>query len=312
MKDLISSALLETFVEVARAGSVSKAARQLHRSQPAISQRLQQLEGELGVALFRPAGRGIALTREGEVLLSDVRTILTSLRELPTRARPEALEARGPLRIGTLPTMARYLLADAIETVLVDAPEVQLRVEMGLESDLVAKLNDGWLDAMFFIGDVDTWGLTAQRLGDVHIRVAAPPGWFGARPRPGDLRKRRLLLWRGAADPSFALIERHARSLGLVTPTTPEIAHIETLKTLVERQAGYALLPDYVLGPEVARQTIAVSVLPGFDTTFPIHVYFREHRTQTLATKQLLDRVHETIGRHLPEIGSHRKKTSPR
>lgn len=304
MNNLLSSALLETFVEVARTGSVSDAARALHRSQPAISQRIKQLEDVLQVALFQPTGRGITLTREGEVLLAEARLVLARLRELPRLVDPKDAEARGPLRIGTLPTMARYLIVDAIEHTIIEQPNVQLRVELALESDLITKLRDGWLDAIFFIGQLDAFELNREHLGDVHIRVAAPPGWFGPSPTQEDLKARRLLIWRGANDPSFAQIERHARSFGLVRPNTPEIAHIETLKALVEKGCGFALLPDYVMGPEVQRGTLALSRFPDFETSFPIQVYTSQQRTTSVAIQRFLENARQTIPAHLPPIGS--------
>ena len=66
--DPIDLVLLQTFHEVARLGSVTGAAKQLGRSQPAVSHRLRALEAELGVPLFEKVGRRLKLTDYGRRL----------------------------------------------------------------------------------------------------------------------------------------------------------------------------------------------------------------------------------------------------
>ncbi|WP_457302580.1 LysR family transcriptional regulator, partial [Phyllobacterium sp. P5_D12] len=60
---------LQTFLEVARQKSVMKAAAILHISQPAVTKTIREMESELGVAVFERDGRGIRITRYGEVFL---------------------------------------------------------------------------------------------------------------------------------------------------------------------------------------------------------------------------------------------------
>ncbi len=294
MEETIPSSLLEAFVAVVQHGSVTVAAQKLGRSQPAISQRLRQLEEHLGVKLLQPSGRGLMLTRDGELLFEYARDILAKLRELPRLVDAMTHEPRGVLRVGALPTLTRYVLVDAIETIAVHHPEVQLRVELGLEADLLAKLRDGWLDGMYFIGQVDMLGLISEKLADVHMCVTAAPGMFLKAPSLEDLRSHRLLLWRGPSDPSFALVERHARAGGLVQPNTVEVAHIETLKALAERGVGYTLLPDYVVLNEVRSSTLRVFEFPGFPVAFPMHLHRISGRPLSRAMQVFADCVRET------------------
>jgi len=212
------------------------------------------------------------------------------------------------LRVGALPTMARYLMIDAIETIITKYPEVSLKVELGLETNLIAKLQEGWLDGVFFIGDLSASDLHSEHLGDVHMKVAAPPAMFNTAPSLRQLAGQRLLLWKGPADPSFAMVERYARKHGLIQTNTVEVPHIETLKALVERGLGYALLPDYVLWPELQKKSVECFVLPGFETTFAIHLYSYPERHQTLAMKVFSDEVTKNVRSSLNPIA---KKLGP-
>ena len=101
---------LAYFEVIAETGHLGRAADRLGRTQPALTKCLQRLEAAIGAELFARAGRGIALTKVGEVLLGYARqmrsTMDTSLRDVKAFASGEA----GHVRIGTGPTMAEYLL----------------------------------------------------------------------------------------------------------------------------------------------------------------------------------------------------------
>jgi DNA-binding transcriptional LysR family regulator len=95
---------LQYFVEVALAGSFTRAAEQLMVAQPAISKSIQKLEEELQLTLFDRSEKAVALTPEGRVLLKHARSILGSIAE--ARKEMEELRGleRGEIRIG-LPSM---------------------------------------------------------------------------------------------------------------------------------------------------------------------------------------------------------------
>lgn len=88
---------LESFVAVAEEGSVVRAARRLHLTQPPLSRRIQTLEDELGAALFTRRARGMKLTEQGERLLPHARRILSAVAEASRALRDrEPPPASGP------------------------------------------------------------------------------------------------------------------------------------------------------------------------------------------------------------------------
>lgn len=274
-EELIPLELLEAFFEVARHGSVTRAAAALHRSQPAISHRLRRLEEHIGVPLLEPSGRGVALTSAGERLLGEVRGALVGLRDLPRRVRAWDATPSGTVCIGTFPTMARHYLLEPFAQALETWPEVQWILDTGLVGGLMESLMSGRLDALYLIGALDVDGLEVEELGEVHMRVVLAPGLWGGEgvPDVAFLRTLRLLLWPGGLDPTFQLMEAHARSLGFVSSQTPQVPHIETLRELARRGLGWAILPDYVVSSDVARGELESWPLPGFAQTFPIRRY---------------------------------------
>src|ERR1700745_1716546 len=91
---------LRYFAAVADAGNVSRAARQLHVTQPALSRQLQDLERDLACRLFDRIGRRIVLTRDGDEILERARRLLADADALRERAQALAGGEAGVLRVG--------------------------------------------------------------------------------------------------------------------------------------------------------------------------------------------------------------------
>ena len=280
---MIAIHLLEAFVEVAQRGSVTQAAQALGRTQPALSNRLRQLEEELGVALFERAGRGLRLTPAGQALLQQSQALLAGLRMLPQRVLEESREDAAPsgtARIGALPTMARYWLIDALGEAARQMPQVRWIIEPGLAQPLLERLSQGHLDVVYLIGDFDVSGLDVVELAQIQILAVCSPA-RASQPR----EQAPLLLWRGAQDPSFDLIERHVRSIGWVGPAVVEIPHIETLRELAVRGLGHALLPDYVVREDVLSGRLLAQPVPDFTKRFALRRYTAQGRRLSAAAR---------------------------
>src|SRR5437016_9117718 len=105
---------LRYVVAVARARNFSRAAEQCHVSQPSLSQQIQKLEEELGERLFDRLKREIRLTSAGEAFLRRAVRILDEA-DAATREARDARELRhGVVNFGVLPTIAPYLLPEAM------------------------------------------------------------------------------------------------------------------------------------------------------------------------------------------------------
>lgn len=135
--------LLRTFATVADLGTVTGASQRLAYSQSAVSMQLERLERQLELTLTRKAGRGIALTGDGERLLGYARRLLAlndqTLADL--RSRP----VTGVVRLG-IPTDYAFMLTPVLSHFAQAYPDVELRVQDGLSVDLVASLRAGDLD----------------------------------------------------------------------------------------------------------------------------------------------------------------------
>ncbi len=118
---------LRAFCQVARLGSVSRAAGALYLSQPAITLQLQALERELGVRLFERVGRRLTPTREGEALYELARPLVEGIDGLPAAFREQikGLDA-GELHVAAGSSTILYLLPKIVEAYRQKHPEVRL------------------------------------------------------------------------------------------------------------------------------------------------------------------------------------------
>ncbi len=137
---------LQTFVEVARQKSVMKAAELLHVSQPAVTKTIRELEGVLGVEVFERDGRGIKITRYGEVFLKHAGAALTALRQGLDSVTQERIGDAPPIRIGALPTVSTRIMPRAMQLFLKENTWSRLKIVTGENAVLLEQLRVGDLD----------------------------------------------------------------------------------------------------------------------------------------------------------------------
>jgi LysR family transcriptional regulator, cyn operon transcriptional activator len=119
---------LQTFVGVADAGGLRRAASRINLSQPAISRQLHALEAELGVRLFDLIGRRVQLTSAGEDLLQRCRRLLVDAETIGERARALKSGQTGVLRVGAMPQLIESLMVPFLKQYRRRHPGVEVRL----------------------------------------------------------------------------------------------------------------------------------------------------------------------------------------
>jgi LysR family pca operon transcriptional activator len=137
---------LQTFVEVARQKSVMKAAELLHVSQPAVTKTIRELEEVLGVTVFERDGRGIKITRYGEVFLKHAGAALTALRQGVDSVSQTLRDEAPPIRIGALPTVSTRIMPEAMMLFLKEGTGARIKIVTGENAVLMEQLRVGDLD----------------------------------------------------------------------------------------------------------------------------------------------------------------------
>jgi DNA-binding transcriptional LysR family regulator len=105
----LNSILLQTFLVVAEAGQISKAARRLHLSQPAVSGHIRRLEGDLDTTLLIRSAHGVSLTPKGARLRERLKDVFTGLEQI-LRELDQTREMTGSVKLAASTTLARHFV----------------------------------------------------------------------------------------------------------------------------------------------------------------------------------------------------------
>ena len=134
------------FNAVAEAGNLSKAAKALYISQPAISRAVSKLEQSLSVKLFIRGSRGVHLTEEGRLLYEHTKTAFDSLRQGEENLRRLTGLGAGHLRIGVSTTLCKHILMPHLKQFIEAYPHIQVTIQCHSSKETLELLEQGKLD----------------------------------------------------------------------------------------------------------------------------------------------------------------------
>jgi LysR family transcriptional regulator, pca operon transcriptional activator len=134
------------FAEVARLGSVIKAAEALRISQPAVSKTLRELEEELGVDLFDRSHRNVVLTVSGSMFLQYAHASVAALHQGVDLVTQSLAAKALTITIGALPTVSARILPNAVKLFNAAMPSSRIRIVTGPNEFLMSQLRRGAFD----------------------------------------------------------------------------------------------------------------------------------------------------------------------
>lgn len=238
------------FLAVASEGGFSAAARRLYRTQPAITMAVQKLEREVGDELFERAGRGVRLTRAGQVLRENLGPLMEQWEAVRGRLR-DALDPvpQGTVRIGADEAAALYLLAGPLRAFLKDFPGVEPAIRCLGARETVAALRGGEID--FGVAPVSSAPPDlAYRPFSRSDRLLLVPRSF-SRLTSGRLTLEKLarcpILLPPKGSPLHQAVDRAFHARGLEYRAALEASGWETLKQFAGLGLGVAVVPGFCL-----------------------------------------------------------------
>lgn len=255
---------VESFVEVVRQGTVSRAAQVLSITQPAITVRLQQLEDELGAALFIRTRKGVVLTEVGRAFLPYAERALASLQGGQELVAEIRAGGAGELTIGAAPAVSTYVLPGVLVQFAEHFPNVRLVVRTGHSEEVVGMVArnevEVGLGRLIRHPLVDATPIYEDEL----VLVSEPGHPFGEEGHVSldELQDAALILFDRTSS-YYELTNSLFREAGVAPRGVMELDNIEAAKKMVRQGLGIALLPLTAVTDEIDRGALRSVVIDG-------------------------------------------------
>jgi DNA-binding transcriptional LysR family regulator len=296
---------IRVFSAVARNLSFTRAARELHLTQPAVSQQVKLLEHDIGLPLFEHIGRKVQLAPAGVELLSYANQALELLRQASESLAAMRGLKRGALKLGAVST-AKYFTPSLLSAFSLSYPEVTVKFTVGNRGEIVEQLAANEVDLVIM-------GRPPRELDTIAVPFAKHPLVIIAPPDHPLARRRRIRLRQLAAQQFIlreegsgtrASMEHIFRERGLAYRASMEMSSNETIKQAVMAGMGVSLISTHTIGLELATGKLAVLDVVGLPLVrdwYAIHL--RDKRLAPIAAAfrafllaQGADIIHKTVG----------------
>ena len=309
---------LQTFVSIARLGGLTRAAGQLHRSQPAITRRIKLLEDQLGVPLLERGRGGTMLTEAGRTFLPYAEVVLAALKDGAQAVQALQGEDHGAVSLAIVGTLAGTTIVEQLRRFSARHrnARLELRTANSFEVSDMVRRGEVSLGLRYF-GDPSA-ELISQKISEERIVVVCSAQHKCAGKRLRDPRRLRTDRWLALPmtrhRESFAhLVARQLASARLDDMPVMAIDSLTAQKRLIEAGIGIALLPESIIQEELRLGTLRTIDIPHLQTTVPIHVLYRKNGYLTGASRTLLSLISAAPVR--PTAAAHpnrKRKSSPR
>ena len=147
--------VLRYFLAIAREGNITRAAEFLNVTQPTLSRQIKDLEEELGQQLFVRGSHNIVLTAEGMMLRKRAEEIMDMVEKTKAEFGSFQKNIAGDVYIGGGETQGMRLIADVIEELRSEYPDIHYHLYSGNSEDVTERLDKGLLDFVLLAQDAD-------------------------------------------------------------------------------------------------------------------------------------------------------------
>lgn len=256
---------LKVFEAVARHLNYTRAAEELHLTQPAVSMQVKQLEGSLGVALFEQLGKRIHLTEAGTEVLGYARSITQQLDELEGILNRMKGLGGGRLRI-SVATTANYFIPTLLGSFSRRYPDVTISLDVTNRETLLRQLTENTVDLVIMGQPPAEADVEAQVFMDNPLVVVAPPDHSLAKQKriPLTRLQEETFLVRESGSGTRIAMERFFNERGMKLKTGMEVGSNEAIKQSVQAGLGLGLLSRATIEQELALRRLAVLDVADF------------------------------------------------
>jgi DNA-binding transcriptional LysR family regulator len=292
---------IETFLAIIELGGITRAAQRLHRSQPAISRRLDMLEEELGAPLFERLSGRTRLTEAGRAFLPHAEAAMASLRDGREAVHGLQSHLEGTISLALVGTLADTHIVETLRRFAERSKNVRLELRTAPSREVTNLVLRGEATLGLRYYATDRTDLACLDAGSEKMLVVTVPGhrlagrrvhqarllagerWIGFPPIPGE---------RGSGQ----LLARQLVHAGLEGADVILIDSLTAQKRLAQAGFGLALVPESSVRSELQQGSLVALDIPLMCTTIPITAIHRRNGYLSAAARTLLRLLTDRCG----------------
>jgi DNA-binding transcriptional LysR family regulator len=287
---------IRTFVAVARSRSFVGAAASLHRSQPAISRRIELLETEFGLPLFERLRGGTVLTDAGAVFLPYAETVLAAAKDGAEALRAVSHGHAGQISLALVGTLANARLTQVLRQFGRKYPKVRLDLRTATSREVGELVQRGDATLGLRYATSRDSGVVSQIIAEeklVVIGCASHPLANGRQQPPAKLADEKWVAFptRNTRESFVQHLARMLLSVGLEDAEIIPIDSLTAQKRLVEAGFGVALLAESGIQEELRQGTLKVLNVPALRAGIPVAMVHRRNGHLSAAARSLMSMI---------------------
>lgn len=286
---------IASFVAVAEAGSISEAARRLHLSKSVVSERLADIENNLGTRLLHRTTRKISLTEDGTAFLERALRIMREMEEAAAEISERRGTLSGPLRISAPVTFGRRHLGPALYPFLLANPAIELTLDL---DDRRVDVSAAGYDAVVRNGVIEDSRLVAWTLAPSQRVLVASRTYLERYGTPTDvdaLRMHRGIFYvnRGVADWQFV---GESGTQSVRAKVALRVNNGDMMLDATLAGVGISLLPSFIAGDAIQRgELVPIDVGASTVNEF-IYVAHPEGQRTSVKLRAMTEALRKAIG----------------
>jgi len=299
--------LMETFVRIVEAGSLSAAAAQMGTTQPTVSRRLQALERSLGLRLLQRSTHAMTLTADGERCYDGAKELIASWRVFESELRGAEDEPEGLLRVVAPHAFGQQLLVGPLSDYMRDHPRVTVEwLLYDSTQDRTPDFVGDGIDCAIQVGEVTDPSVVAIKLSEVPRIVVAAPSLMAGRAMPVHARELAALPWLSARN--------FYRTEVLLSHVDTGEAHRVTfrprfttdsfyaLRSAAVRGIGIGLMSTWMLADEIAAGRLLHLAPQWRAAALPVHLIYPPSRFHPARLRRFIEAMRAKLPAALAEV----------
>lgn len=258
MSQPLDSRQLRAFTILARTGSFTQAARELHLSQSAVSHSMKALQGEVGCRLFDMMGKKAVLTQAGEQLLERAARILAEMSEARAELGRLGKWGQSRLRLGASTTACQHLLPGVLREFKESFPNCAISIEPGDTPEMIDALRAHTIDLAVNLEPSREEPLDFRPMFTDELQFIVSPRhpWAEAgRVARDEIARQNYILYKRRSYTS-AMIEEYFRKDDIVLFSQLDLANMEAIKALVKLGLGVSILAPWTAREELKEGSL--------------------------------------------------------